>query len=203
MCDMDFLYLYFGLHCYVNTLRPRQNGRHFADDIFKRIFFNENVWISIKLSLKFVPTSPINKILALFQIMAWRRTGDKPLSEAMLVSSLTHKCVTRLHWVKKRSIEKLSFLVLFHGQKTKLLSVDDQNYAKNFRKSPLSFNNLCVFAIINGKRQGTKLRNDITWKNIISNHTTSYHIIWNHTMYHTFPLIFLGFIYLIVHCIFA
>ena len=29
-----------------NTLRPRRN-EHFADDIFKRIFFNENVWISI------------------------------------------------------------------------------------------------------------------------------------------------------------
>ena len=25
------------------TLRPRRNEQHFADDIFKRIFFNENV----------------------------------------------------------------------------------------------------------------------------------------------------------------
>ena len=39
----------------INTLRPRQNGRHFPDDIFKCIFLNENEWISIKLSLKFVP----------------------------------------------------------------------------------------------------------------------------------------------------
>ena len=85
-----------------NTLRPRQNGRHFADDIFKRIFFNENVWISIKISLKFDPKGPINKILALFQIMAWRRPGDKQLSEAMLVSLLTHKCVIRLQWVKRK-----------------------------------------------------------------------------------------------------
>ena len=37
-----------------NTLRPRQNGRHFPDDIFKSIFLNENVWISIKISLKFI-----------------------------------------------------------------------------------------------------------------------------------------------------
>ena len=65
--------------------RLRQNGRHFADDIFKRIFFNENVWISIKTSLKFVSDGPINKIPALFQIMAWRRPGDKPLSEPMMV----------------------------------------------------------------------------------------------------------------------
>ena len=59
--------------CIVNTLRPRQNGRHFADDIFKCIFLNENVWISIKISLKFVPKGPINNIPVLVQIMAWRR----------------------------------------------------------------------------------------------------------------------------------
>ena len=39
-----------------NTLRPRQNGRHFPDAIFKWIFLNENIWISINISLKFVPT---------------------------------------------------------------------------------------------------------------------------------------------------
>ena len=49
----------------VNTLRPKQNGRHFADDIFKCIFLNENVRISIKISLKFVPQGPINNIPAL------------------------------------------------------------------------------------------------------------------------------------------
>ena len=56
-----------------NTLGPRQNGRHFADDIFKCIFLNENVWISIKISFDFVPKGPINNISALVQIMAWRR----------------------------------------------------------------------------------------------------------------------------------
>ena len=48
-----------------NTLRPRQNGRYFPDDIFKRIFLNENVPISIKISLKFVPMGPIKNIPAL------------------------------------------------------------------------------------------------------------------------------------------
>ena len=51
--------------------------------------------ISIKISLKFVPNGPINNIPALVQIMAWRRPGDKPLSEPMMVSLLTHICVTR------------------------------------------------------------------------------------------------------------
>ena len=82
-----------------NTLRPRQNGRHFPDDIFKWIFLNENVWISIKISLKFVPRGPVCNIPASVQMMAWRRPGDKPLSEPMTVSLLTHICVTWPQWV--------------------------------------------------------------------------------------------------------
>ena len=85
----------------INTLRPKQNRRHFADDIFKCIFFNDNVWIPIQISLKFVPKGPINNITALVQIMAWRRSGDKPLSGPMMVSLLTHICVTRPQWVKR------------------------------------------------------------------------------------------------------
>ena len=83
----------------LNSLRPRQNRRHFPDDIFKWIFLNENVWISIKMSLRFVPKVPINNIPTLVQIMAWRRSGDKPLSEPMMDSLLTHICVTRPQWV--------------------------------------------------------------------------------------------------------
>ena len=83
-----------------NTLRPRQNGRPFADDTFKCIFLNENVRISIKISLKFVLKGPINNNPALVQIMAWRQSGDKPLSEPMMFSLLTHICVTRPQWVK-------------------------------------------------------------------------------------------------------
>ena len=37
----------------------------------------------MKISLKFVAQGPIN-IPALVQIMAWRRLGDKPLSELMM-----------------------------------------------------------------------------------------------------------------------
>ena len=87
----------------LNTLRPRQNGRHFADDIFRCIFLNEDVWIALKISLKFVPRVRINNIPALVQIMAWRRPGDKPLSEPMMVSLSTHICVTRPQWVNLSS----------------------------------------------------------------------------------------------------
>ena len=54
-----------------------------ADDNFKCIFLNEIVRISIKISLKFVPTGPIDCKSALVQVMAWRRTRDKPLPGPM------------------------------------------------------------------------------------------------------------------------
>ena len=70
-----------GVQVHLNTLRPRQNGRHFPDDVFKCIFLNENIWISIKISLKFVPKGPIKNIPVLVQIMAWCWPDDKPLSD--------------------------------------------------------------------------------------------------------------------------
>ena len=105
MCTSDLLTkLQFGEHgslllTWLNSLRPRQDGRHFADNTFNRIFVNENVRISINISLKFVAKGPISTIPALVQIMAWRRPGDKPLSEPVMVSLLTHICVTRPQWV--------------------------------------------------------------------------------------------------------
>ena len=102
--------------------RPRQNSRHFADDTFIRIFLNENVRISIKISLKFVLEGPINSIPALVQIMAWRRPGDKPLSEPMMVSSLTYICVTRPQWGNNN----YEFFTL-HFQ-TKALNVSQNTY---------------------------------------------------------------------------
>ena len=84
---------------FFNTLRPKRNEQHFADNIFKHIFLIEIIWISIKILLKFVPKGPINNTPALVQIMAWRRSGDKPLSEPMIVSLLTH---TRPQWGKKK-----------------------------------------------------------------------------------------------------
>ena len=96
----------------INTLRPRQDGRLFAaEDIFKCIFFNENVLILIKISLKFVPKVWINNISALFQIIAWCQPGDKPLSGPVMVSSLTHICVTRPQWVKA-IYQCITFLII-------------------------------------------------------------------------------------------
>ena len=66
----------------IDTLRSRQTGRHFTGwQIFKCIFFNDNVRISIQISL----TNGANyNEPALIQIMARRRTGDKPLTESVM-----------------------------------------------------------------------------------------------------------------------
>ena len=43
------------------------------DAISRCIFLNENAWIPVKISLKYVPKSPINNIPTLVQIMPDRR----------------------------------------------------------------------------------------------------------------------------------
>ena len=112
----------------LNTLRPRH----------KCIFLNENVWIPIKMSLKFVSKGPINNIPALVQIMAWRRPGDKPLSETMMVRLLTHICVTRPQWVKRL-------------KPTEQHSVDDENI---HRYTKMFYNYIILFV------------RAITWKDV-------------------------------------
>ena len=59
------IYWYFKCTWFMNTLRPRQHVRHLADDIFK--FLNENIWISIAVSLMFNPKDAINNNLTLGQ----------------------------------------------------------------------------------------------------------------------------------------
>ena len=51
--------------CHIQTdgaIEAETNGCHFPDDISKCIFLDENVLISIKISLKFVPMGQINNI---------------------------------------------------------------------------------------------------------------------------------------------
>ena len=55
-----------------------------TDDIFKCIFLNDNDRITIQISLKFVLEGPTDNKPALVHVMAWRRSGDKPLPEPMV-----------------------------------------------------------------------------------------------------------------------
>ena len=68
-----------------NSSQPRQNGRHFADDIFKRFFLG---WKCMNFAYNFTvifPKIQIYNILSLVQIMAWCRPNDKPLFLASYV----------------------------------------------------------------------------------------------------------------------
>ena len=82
-----------------NTLKPRRNIRHFADDIFKYICINENVWILNTIWLKFVPKGSIDNNTELVQIMASRQSGDKLLFESMMAYVDDAICVPRPQWV--------------------------------------------------------------------------------------------------------
>ena len=79
-------------------------------------------------------------IPAVGQIMAWRRPGDKPLSEPMMVIFVTHICVTRPQWVNQGSggsgAVGLFICCLYHGHpwcddkkhKLALLNTPDRHY---------------------------------------------------------------------------
>ena len=63
----------------------------------------------INISLNCIPKGPVNNIPALVQIMARRQQGNKPLSEAILVSLLTHICITRPQWIKHKAWASLQW----------------------------------------------------------------------------------------------
>ena len=72
-------------HSCINSSPPGENGCHFADNIFTRIFLNEKFCILIRISLKFVPKGQIDNKWALVHAMAWHQIGNKPLPEPMLI----------------------------------------------------------------------------------------------------------------------
>ena len=81
--------------------------------IFSDAFRKWQFYILIEISLKFVPKGPIDNIPLLVEVMAWYRSGDKPLSEAMMVSLLTHICVTGPQCINAvQSNPILTFVVL-------------------------------------------------------------------------------------------
>ena len=80
--NTEIYYLPSAHTSYINRLMPEQNSWHFADDIFKCIFFNENLEILIQISLYFAPKEGwIENISAVVQVMIWCLTDTKPLPE--------------------------------------------------------------------------------------------------------------------------
>ena len=68
----------------ITNVMPEWRGRNFPDDIFKRIFLNENICVLIQMSLKFVPKGLIDDKSAYVLEIAWRRTVDKPCLKPLL-----------------------------------------------------------------------------------------------------------------------
>ena len=100
---------------YANVLThwgSRQKGRHFSDDIFKRIFLNENVRISVEIALNFVPYGPIDYKSALVQIMAWRRIRLQAI--ILTYDGLVHWLIHAFLGLNKLSITALASLILLY-----------------------------------------------------------------------------------------
>ena len=66
------------------THLPWTKWTPFRQTTFSNDVFNENRRIPIQISLRFVPKHPIANKPALVQVMAWRRTGYKPLHEPIM-----------------------------------------------------------------------------------------------------------------------
>ena len=137
------------------------------------MFTNKNVWSSTRISLNIAPRVPIKNKLVLVQIMVWRRPGDRPLSEPMMVSLLAHICVARSQWIRfhwslfpKVRIKDISALVQIMASRwtgdkplseTKMVSVLRHICVTRFPEGPSKLNKTyqtlipCVF--VNGQKQ--------------------------------------------------
>ena len=135
--DKQLIIVPYTMQTAFNTLRPRQYGRHFTDDVFNYIFLNENVWIPIENALTFVPKVSINNNPALFQIMAWRRPGDEPLSEPMVVRLPTQICVNRPQWVNTAKTVETSFL-----------PTKNHNKMRSYNSCPCTYQSKCNLVFI-------------------------------------------------------
>ena len=85
-------------------------GHHFAEELFKCFILILNL-IWIKISMAFVPKTPINNIPAL--------VGTTPISEPIMLRIMTHISVTRPQSVK---ITKSEHLPDSHRAGTRLLT---------------------------------------------------------------------------------
>ena len=136
----------------VNTLRPRQNGRHFPDDIFERKY-----WISISMSLTFVLKGPVNSIVAFVRIM----------SEPMMVSLLTYICANEFIILHQEAnvrntvsrIVQNYFLTKCYSVRWNLVHPCEQFEYKIWR-----LRNLARFDILPLSEQKPRLQQGLMWR---------------------------------------
>ena len=102
-----------------NTFRPRHSGRHFADDVFKCIFLKKMLEFRLKIQWRLFPRIQITTNLALVRIMAWRRSGDRSLSEPMMCyltgAYMRHSALMSYHieaWTKWPQFQRNLFPIV-------------------------------------------------------------------------------------------
>ena len=71
-------------HWGISTLRSKQYGWLFVDDILECIVLTENMRVLIEIPLKFALKGAIDNKSALVQVWSWCRSGDMPLPGTML-----------------------------------------------------------------------------------------------------------------------
>ena len=79
----------------------------------------------LNISIDFVCEVRITSVSALVHKMAWRRPGDKPLSEPMMVSLLTLICVTRPQWVQQNNAKEKTICGTKHNHLSPIISCLD------------------------------------------------------------------------------
>ena len=119
---------------------------------FQNIFFMK-IYEFGKKSLKPVPKGPINNVPALVQILAWRRTGDNPLFEPMMVSLLMHMghstSMSQPSTIRKASLQaSLQTLLLHEYMHTYMLTQLERGCNTSYRSMQHSqFGNIFVMAL--------------------------------------------------------
>ena len=115
-----------------------------GDDILKCILLTENERIPIQISLKFVPRIPIDNTPPLVQVMAWHRTGDKPLPEPIMTQfidaymrqyremreSVEYASSDMLlnHKILSRFTQRSRYETTYHGHLIMLIQMADKCY---------------------------------------------------------------------------
>ena len=135
-----------------STLRPKQNGCHFVDDIFKYIFLNEYVRILLKISLRSVTKVRISNI-ALSE-HCW--TNDGWL--------LTHICITRPQCINSLVSHLCYFQICFSASYMSISSETAMAMLTHWgRVTHICVNKLTIIGSDNGLSPGR--RQAIIWTN--------------------------------------
>ena len=113
ICAFSYRLWYVGR--FIQDWMLTHSGRDEMDNNSQTTFSNvfSSMRMFVQISLKLAPKGLTNNIQALVQIMDWRRPGDKPLSETMMVSLPTHTCVTQPQGFKQCKVHPWCFLPVY------------------------------------------------------------------------------------------